>query len=105
MTIIQFVLRKKFGDKKTEELVERLRNGGEGKVLAVLDMIDRENRRIRREGIKEGIKEGIIKGEKKGKVEGKVEVAKALLKKKMSSKDIEEVTGLSIKVIEELKNK
>lgn len=96
MTIIQFVLIQKFGDKKTEELVEKLRNGGEGKVLAVLEMIDRENRRIRREGIREGI----IEGEKKGKVE----VAKALLKKKMSSKDIEEVTGLSRNVIEKLKN-
>lgn len=91
MTIIQFVLIQKFGDKKTKELMEKLRNGGEGKVLAVLDMIDRENRRIRLEGKKEGNREG------------KIEVARKLLNKKMSFEDIEEVTGLSRNVIERLK--
>lgn len=60
-------------------------------MLAVYEMIDRENARIRKEGRKEG------------KKEGKVEVAKKLLNKKMTFKDIQEVTGLSIKVIENLK--
>ena len=55
-------------------------------MLAVLDMIDRENRRILREA----------------KKEVKKEVAKKLLDKKMSFKDIEEVTGLSRNVIEKL---
>lgn len=73
--------------KKTKGLVEKLNSGGDGKVLAVLDMIDRENRRIRKEGIKEG----------------KIEVARELLKKKMSFEYIEEVTGLSRSVIEKLK--
>ena len=87
MTIMQFVLKQKIGDKKIKELVKKLENGGKGKMLAVLDMIDRENKRIMREA----------------KREGKKEVAKKLLDKKMSFKDIEEVTGLSRNVIEKLK--
>ena len=87
ITIIQCVLQKKLKNKKTKGLVEKLNSGGDGKVLAVLDMIDRENRRIRKEGIKEG----------------KIEVARELLKKKMSFEYIEEVTGLSRSVIEKLK--
>ena len=64
-TIIQLVLQKKKKKEKVKELVGKLENGGEGKMLAVLDMIDRENRRIRREGI--------IEGKKRGKKEGKIE--------------------------------
>ena len=60
-------------------------------MLAVLDMIDRENKRIKKEGIKEGIKEG------------KIEIARKLLKRKMLTKEVEELTGLSKKVLENLK--
>ena len=55
--------------------------------------------------------EGYRQGEEKGKVEGKVEgknernmeIAKKLLKKQMSTKDIAEVTGLSVEEIKKLK--
>lgn len=90
-TIIQFVLQKNIRNEKIKELIEKLGNGGKGKMLAVLDMIDRENKRIMRE----------VKRETKR--EAKKEVAKKLLEKKMSFKDIEEVTGLSRNVIEKLK--
>ena len=51
--------------------------------------------------------EGYRQGEEKGKAEGKTEqnmkIAKKLLKKQMSTKDIAEVTGLSLEEIEDLK--
>ena len=51
--------------------------------------------------------EGYKQGEEKGKVEGKnernMEIAKKLLKKQMSTKDIAEVTGLSVEEIKKLK--
>ena len=68
ITIIQLVLQKKISNSKTKELLEKLKSGGDEKMLAVLDMIDRENRRIRLEGKREGKNEG--------KIEGKIEVAK-----------------------------
>lgn len=54
--------------------------------MAVVEMLEKENRRERRKyidiGKREGIKEG-IKG-----------VAKKLLNKKMSIEEVEEITGL-----------
>ena len=51
--------------------------------------------------------EGYKQGEEKGKVEGKnernMEIAKKLLKKQMSTKDIAEVTGLSVEEMKKLK--
>ncbi len=52
------------------------------------------------EGIKEGIKEGIEKGEK----ESKLKIAKKLLERKMSTKEIAEITGLKEEEIEKLKD-
>ena len=55
----------------------------------------------------EGYKQGEEKGKVEGKVEGKnernMEIAKKLLKKQMSTKDIAEVTGLSVEEIKKLK--
>lgn len=91
ISIIQLVLRKKLGKELTKELVNKLKNGGDREMLAVLDMIDRENKRIKKEGINEG------------KQEGKIEIARRLLKRKMNIKEIEELTGLSKKIVQNLK--
>ena len=50
-------------------------------------------------GKEEGIKEGIEKGEK----ESKLKIAKKLLERKMSTKEIVEITGLKEEEIEKLK--
>lgn len=89
------LLEKKVGKEKANKKINILKKEGGDSMLAVYDMIDRENERIRLEGKREGKREG--------KKEGKIEVAKKLLNKEMTFKDIQEVTGLSIKVIENLK--
>ena len=51
----------------------------------------------------EGYKQGEEKGKEEGKNERNMEIAKKLLKKQMSTKDIAEVTGLSVEEIKKLK--
>ncbi len=59
-------------------------------------------------GKKEGIKQGIEKGQKEGIKQGaeqeKIEIAKKLLQMKMTINDIMNITGLSKKELEKLKN-
>ena len=65
----------------------------------------------RQEGIQEGIEKGIMKGIEKGKLEGKLEgelerarkVAKNMLMRGLNIKLISEVTGLSEKEVEKIK--
>lgn len=56
ITVIELVLKRKLEDKESEKLIKSLK-GEESQMLAVLEMIDEENKRIFR------------KGEKKGKIE------------------------------------
>ncbi|MGN1270212.1 MAG: hypothetical protein ACI4UU_05045, partial [Clostridia bacterium] len=58
----------------------------------------------KKEGKEEGIKEGEIKGIEKGKITEKFETAKKLLKLGYEIEEIQKITELSIKEIEELKN-
>jgi predicted transposase/invertase (TIGR01784 family) len=54
--------------------------------------------------IQEGRIEGIKEGEQKGKIEEKLENAEKMLKKGLSNADIRDITGLSIKKIEQIRN-
>lgn len=92
--IINLLLRKKIGEKKSNELVEILK-GEDENMLAVLDMIEKDNKRIFRKGKKEGKIEG--------KKENQIRIAKKLLQMKMPLKQIIEITELSNKDIENLK--
>ncbi len=49
-------MKKKVGKYKAEEIIMKLK-GGDKDMFAFLEMIDKENEKIRSEGIKEGIKE------------------------------------------------
>ena len=51
---------------------------------------------------REGIEEGVKRGKKEGKNEKAIEIAKKLLLKNMNTKEISEITGLSIEEIEKL---
>lgn len=55
INLIDLMLRKKIGNKMAEKLIKKLK-GEETKMLAVLEMIEKDNKRIREEGIKEGEK-------------------------------------------------
>ena len=96
--IVTIVLKRRLENSDTEELLKDLK-GVDKNMLAVLDMIDRENRKyiniVRKEGKKEGKKEG-IKSEK-------INIAKKLLLKNISINDIMEITGMTEKEIEKLR--
>lgn len=85
ISIIQLVLQKKLGKGKTSVFVNKLRKGDEN-MLAVLDMLDRENARIRKEG----------------KIQSKIEIAQNMLKEKFSINTISKITGLKKEEIEKI---
>ena len=85
--IISILFGEKIGEEKTKELIEKI-NGGDEKMLAVVDMIRNENQMYINMGRKET----------------RLEIAKNLLKLKMPISQISEVTKLSKDEIEKLIN-
>ena len=104
--IIKIVFKEKLGDDEVERLVNKIEEGRKKEVLAVVDMIRRENQMYidigRKEGIKEGKKEGKIEGKIEGIKEKSIEIAKKLLSKNTSKKEIIEITGLNEKEIDKI---
>lgn len=84
--MINLVLSSKLKKEETKELIKSLK-GGEKPMLAVLDMIEKENKRIFRDG----------------KKEGKLETAKKMLEEDIPIDIIMKVTGLKEEEIEKLK--
>lgn len=98
VTIIELTLKRKLEKEEVEKLIEKLK-GGNSEMLAVLEMIDEENKRIFRNGKREGKREG----KKEGKKEAKLETARKLLVAKIPVKIIMEATELSEEEINKLK--
>ena len=96
--VISILFGEKIGEEKTKELIEKI-DGGEEKMLALVDMIRNENKMYINMGRKEGRKEGF----KEGKKQTYLEIAKNLLKLKMPISQISEVTKLPKEEIEKLK--
>ena len=71
-------------------------------MLAVVDMIRRENQMYIDIGRKEGRKEGKIEGKIEGIKEKSIEIARKLLKMGLTSKQVEEATQLKKEEIEKL---
>ena len=92
--IISILFGEKIGEEKTKKLIEKI-DGGEEKMLALVDMIRNENKMYINMGRKEGIKEG--------KKQTYLEIAKNLLKLKMPISQISEITKLPKEEIEKLK--
>ena len=95
--IISILFGEKIGEEKTKELIEKI-NGGDEKMLAVVDMIRNENKMYINIGRKEGRKEGEIKLKQTCQ-----EIAQKLLKLKMPITQISEITKLTKEEIEKLK--
>ena len=91
--VISMLLEEKIGKKKAEELINKI-NGGEEKMLALLDMVRNENQKY----INIGKEEERKNSEKKCR-----EIVKNLLKLKMPISQISEVTKLTKEEIEKLK--
>ena len=88
--VISILFGEKIGEEKTKELIEKI-NGGDEKMLAVVDMIRNENKMY------------INMGRKEGKKQSCLEIAQKLLKIKMPISQISEITTLTKEEIEKIK--
>ena len=95
--VITILFGEKIGEEKTKELIEKI-DGGEEKMLDLVDMIRNENKMYINIGRKEGRKEGEIKLKQTCQ-----EIAQKLLKLKMPITQISEITTLPKEEIEKLK--
>ncbi len=90
-TIIEMILRKKIGNDLSVKLIKELNKKEDEDMLAVLEMIDRENAMIEARGVRKGTRLGARKKQ--------IEIAKKMLKKNMPINEIAEITGLKEKEI------
>ena len=95
--IISIILEEKIGITKAKELIEKM-EGDEGNMLAVVDMIRRENQMYIEIGKKEGRKEGKIEG----KLEEKIKIVTNMLKEKFNVEMIQKITGVDKEEIEKI---
>lgn len=72
--------------------------GDEGNMLAVVDMIRRENQMYIEIGKKEGKKEG----EKQGELKEKIKIVTKMIKEKFSVDMIQKITGVNKEEIEKI---
>ena len=105
-SIIEIFLEEKIGIQKSTELIRKLESESDS-MLAIVDMIRKENQMYIDMGRKEGKKEGKREGKKVGRIEGKKdtlrEIAIKMLKKNLTEKEITEITGISKKELNNLK--
>ena len=87
--IISIVLSEKIGIIKANELINKM-EGDEDNMLAVVDMIRRENQMY------------IEIGKKEGKLEEKIKIATNMLKEKFSIDTIHKITGINKEMIKTL---
>lgn len=97
--LMQIILAEKIGIKKAEEIINKMRKKGSGSMLAVEEMIHRENKMFINKGKVIGIKAGMKKGAK----QKQISIAKKLLHKNYNLEDIKDITELDRKTIEKLK--
>lgn len=90
--IIKMIIEKKIGQYKAKKLLDKIEGGNE-EMLAVLEMIEKENQMYINRGRAQG------KREEKKKI---LEIAKRLLQKDISKEEISEITGLKTKEIEKI---
>jgi len=88
--VIELVLKNQLEKEKTNEFINKLKKEGKD-MLAVLEMLDRENARIRNEGRLEG------------RMEARIDDAKNMLKEKLPIDLITRITGMKKEQIEKIK--
>ena len=103
--IINIILRKKLGNKETDNLLNKISNKKKGVdyMLAVLERIEKEDRKIRENCRKEGIKEGMREAMNKGVSKARFEIAKEMIKQKIDINKICKCTKISKKEVEKIK--
>ena len=102
-SIIEIILEEKIGITKSTELIRKLESESDS-MLAIVDMIRKENQMYIDMGRKEGKKEGKKEGEKTGKMQKLKEIVLNMIEENLPNETIMKVTGISPKEIEEIKN-
>ena len=87
--IISIILEEKIGMTKAKELIEKM-EGDEGNMLAVVDMIRRENQMY------------IEIGKKEGELKEKIKIVTNMLKEKFNVETIQKITGINKEEIEKI---
>ena len=95
------VAKRLLSDEAVEKIREKYKRVGGGKSMLV-DYLIRAKEEGRADGIKTGKADGIKAGKIIGIKEGTIKIAKKLKMKKMSTKEIKEITGLNEADIEKL---
>ena len=83
------------GEEKTKEILKNINAGGDGTMLAVIDMINEEKRQRKIE-----LEKKWNDGKAEGKIQAKIEDIKNMLKEKLSIDLISRITGVSEEEIE-----
>ena len=86
---ISIILEEKIGITKAKELIEKM-EGDEGNMLAVVDMIRRENQMY------------IEIGKKEGELKEKIKIVTNMLKEKFNIETIQKITGINKEEIEKI---
>lgn len=90
--MLDLSLRRKIdNNNETDRLIKKIKKEGGGNMLAILDMIDEENRRILNKGIRKGIKER------------NKEILEVMIKNNYTMEQIMQITGFSKEKIEKMK--
>ncbi len=96
-TIMTLVLGTKLDDNLKQELIKELNEREEKNMLAVLDMLEKENKKL--------LRQGRIQGRIQGRKEGIKETAKKMLQKKIDVETVMEITGLTEREIIKISQK
>ena len=89
--IITIILEEKIGITKAKELIDKM-EGDEENMLAVIDMIRKENQMY------------IDIGKKEGELNGKIKIVTNMLKEKFNIEMIQKITGINKEEIEKIAN-
>ena len=100
--IIEMILEEKIGNTKTKEIIKKLEKESDY-MLAVVDMIRKENQMYIDMGRKAGKLEGRKEGKREGKRETIKEIVSKMLRKNLPEKTISEITGISEQELKQIK--
>ena len=95
--VIAFILKGKISDKNIEKLVKKLERE---ELDMVIEVLQKENERQRKIGIREGKEQGIKQGIREGIKQATLKIAKKMLQSGIKLEEIEKVTGLTKEEIE-----
>ena len=103
--IIYYIFLPSLNEEKIKEITEKLREKEEKGEMAVEELIRKSYDREFKRGKLEGRKLGRQEGRQEGKMQGKIQIVVELLKRNISEDFIIEISGITRKQIQEIKEK